>query len=363
MLEAPDYVAGIELLHELECTDGLPVVLPTQELVEAMTLTSCLALDLSLGTVPPAHGAATIEKIAAAAVMAGCLPEHFPVVLAAAEALCDPALDLGEVQATTHNLAPLLIVNGPARAACGNIASGYGALGPGRRANAAIGRAVRLMMINIGGGRPGTSDMAQLGHPGKFTYCLAEGEETSPFPPLHTTLGYDSEQSAVTVVCVEAPHSVQCITTPGDATGPDRLLNQLASALANCGSNNHLFGRGAQVVVLNPDHARLLANAKFDRGELQLELARRAVRKQSETWATRADWVEASPTPIPAYAEDADAGALYAVADPSQILILVAGGEGTYSAVMPSWGFGPHDNTFVTREVVVAQACEIPAAR
>ena len=150
--------------------------------------------------------------------MSGCLPDYMPVVLAAVKAVIDPIFDLTEMQATTHCTAPLIIVNGPARHTCGPISSGYGALGPGHRANASIGRALRLAMINIGGGRPGTSDMALLGHPGKFTFCLAEDEENSPFPPMHMDLGFETDDSVVTVIGAEAPHSV---IFSGDGDDPD----------------------------------------------------------------------------------------------------------------------------------------------
>ena len=207
-LEAADEAAAVEQLHALGCTDGLPVIVPTPERVERMVLAMGLDADLSLGEMGPMGGIATVEKVAVAAVMAGCLPDHAPVVLAAVEAVLDPAFDLTEMQATTHCTAPLVIVCGPAREQCGPVACGFGALGPGYRANACIGRALRLAMINVGGGRPGESDMALHGHPGKFTYCLAEDEAASPFPPLHTTFGLAPEQGAVVVIGAEAPHSV-----------------------------------------------------------------------------------------------------------------------------------------------------------
>ena len=127
--------------------------------------------------------------------MAGCLPDHVPVVVAAVQAVLDERFDLTEMQATTHCTAPLLIVNGPLARDL-DIASGFGAFGPGFRANASIGRALRLTMINIGGGRPGASDMALLGHPGKFTYCIAENEAQSPFEPLHVALGLRRRREA-----------------------------------------------------------------------------------------------------------------------------------------------------------------------
>ena len=184
LLEAADEGAAVELLHELGCTDGLPVIVPTRERVDRMVLATGLDADLVLGQLGPSMGVATVEKVAAAAVMAGCLPDHVPVVVAAVRAVADERFDLSEVQATTHAISPLILVNGPVRHAAG-VASGFGALGPGHRANVAIGRALRLAMINIGGGRAGISDMALLGHPGKLGACLAEAEESSPWEPLH----------------------------------------------------------------------------------------------------------------------------------------------------------------------------------
>ena len=173
--------SALEQLHEAGCTDGLPVVIPTPARVERMVLASGLDGDVSLGQLGPNLGEATVEKAAIAAVMAGCLPDYFPVVVAAVRAVSDPRMDMTEVQATTHNLGPLLIVNGPAVGACG-IVSGFGALGPGHRANASIGRAVRLAMINIGGGRPGTSDMALLGHPASSRFAWARTRRPAPGP-------------------------------------------------------------------------------------------------------------------------------------------------------------------------------------
>ncbi len=226
MLSAADADAALEQLHAARCTDGLPVVIPTEPRVTRMVLAGGIDGDLVIGEMGPLGGAATVEKIAIAAVMAGCVPDYFPVVLAACRAICQPAFDLTEMQATTHCIAPLIIVNGPARAACG-LAHGFGLMGPGHRANASIGRALRLAMINIGGARPGESDMALHGHPAKFTFCIAEDEGASPFPPLHTSLGYRVDQSVVTVVGVEGPHSTFFASDGDDPQAAERLLNSL----------------------------------------------------------------------------------------------------------------------------------------
>ena len=349
-LSADNEAAALERLHELGCTDGLPVVIPTAERVASLTLASGLDAGLVLGEMGPAGGSATVEKVAIAAVMAGCLPEHMPVVMAAVQAVLDPAFDLTEMQATTHCTAPLILVNGPARHSCGPIASGFGALGPGHRANASIGRALRLAMINIGGGRAGESDMALLGHPGKFTYCLAENEEASPFEPLHVSRGFASEDSVVTVVGAEAPHSVIFIGEGDDPGAAERLLGVLARALAHEGTNNAILRGGAAVVVLNPEHAQVLENAGYDRQRVASRL------HQLTTWS-RADLSAFFP-------RLAEAGAptdrIECFRSPEDILILMAGGAGLYSMVMPSWCAGPHRNSAVSKRIEIGQFCDVP---
>ena len=352
LLSAGDEYAALEQLHAARCTDGLPVVIPTVERVERMVLASGLDGDLLLGEMGPLWGGATVHKVAVAAVMAGCIPDYAPVVIAAIRAVCQPEFDLAEMQGTTHCTAPLVIVNGPARVSCGGIASGFGALGPGHRANASIGRALRLAMINIGGARPGESDMALHGHPGKFTYCLAEDEENSPFPPLHTGWGYASEQSAVTVIGAEAPHSVIFSGDADDPHSAERLLNGLATAIASPVANNsYLGGTGAVTVVLNPDHATALAGAGHSRENVQSELAARAVNPHRVLAAL-------NPKMAP---ELGDEDLVPAVRDPKNILVLVAGGTGLYSMVMPSWCSGPHSNSAVHALIEVDMFCEVPA--
>lgn len=352
-LTAVDEAAAVEQLHELGCTDGLPVIVPTSERVERMVLATGLGPDDVLGTMGPLMGAATVEKVATAAVMAGCLPDHVPVVVAAIKAMCQPEFDLREMQATTHCTAPLLIVNGPARHACGDVASGFGVMGPGHRANASIGRAVRLAMINIGGARPGESDMALHGHPGKFSFCIAEDEEGSPFEPLHTTFGYDADQSVCTVVGAEAPHSAFFV---GDADEPDRsaeeLLGVIASMIAAPGTNNFaLGGHGSVIVVMNPDHTKVLAAVGYDRARVQERLAELAVVP-----------IEVAKKLHPKRFTNFNGDHVAAIRDPTRVHVLQAGGTGLYSMVMPTWSAGAHRNTAVHAEIELDQACEVPWA-
>lgn len=350
LLSAPNEETALEQLHQQGCTDGLPVVIPTKERVSRMVLASGLEADMVLGTMGPGHGIATIEKIATAAVMAGCLSDYMPIVVAAVKAIIDPVFDLTEMQATTHCTAPLTIVNGPARNNCGPLSSGFGALGPGPRANASIGRALRLAMINIGKGRAGSSDMALLGHPGKFTYCLAEDEENSPFNPLHVDLGFAEEESVVTVIGAEAPHSVIFSGDGDDPNSYKYLLNVLSVGLANGATNNATLTGGSAVVVLNPDHANILAASGLDRRQIAEEIFDRCKISSEELRQL-----------VPNFAGDPKASNYRAAfSGPEQILIIVAGGGGLYSMVMPSWCAGAHKNSPSSVVVESEFFCEVP---
>jgi len=349
-LEAIDESDALEKLHELGCTDGLPVIIPTAARVERMVLATLLDGDLVVGEMGPGMGVATIEKVAVAAVMAGCLPDYMPIVLAAVKAVINPAFDLTEMQSTTHCTAPLVIVNGPARTSCGPVASGFGALGPGHRANASIGRALRLTMINIGGAQPGSSDMALLGHSGKFTYCLAEDEENSPFPPLHSSLGFSADDSVVTVIGAEAPHSVLYSGNADDPENAEKLLSQLAVGLANFATNNAILTGGAAVVVLNPEHADIFSQANMNREKVQQRL-----------WQLTHKPVSQLEQYGGAFGGGRKPGGDYKTFNkPEDILLLTAGGSGLYSMVMPSWCAGKHKNRAVSVLVETDQFCEIP---
>ena len=346
LLKSASEFDAVEDLHALGCTDGLPVVVPTPKRVARMVLAMGLEGNLSLGEMGPGGGAATIEKIAISAVMAGCLPDYAPVVLAAVRAVIDKRFDLSEMQSTTHCTAPLMIVNGPARHSHGPIASGFGALGPGHRANACIGRALRLAMINIGGGRPGTADMALLGHPGKFTYCLAEDEENSPFESLAQALGFDAEESIVTVVGAEAPQSVLFGADADRSGNAEMFLKLLALGFSRPGTNNSILRGGVGVVVLNPDHANVLAVEGFGRKDICQRLY---------------ELCDASVAAGGMQSGESGDKKLKCFKSPNQILVIVAGGAGLYSMIMPSWCAGPHRNSAVSMRIETNQVCEIPA--
>lgn len=350
-VEAADEAAALEQLHARHFTDGLPVVIPTLDRVEEMVRASGYDADISLGAVGPSQNAATIEAVAVNAVMAGCLSDHFPVVVAAVRAICDPQFDLTEVQATTHAVTPLVIVNGPARGRFG-MAWGYGAFGPGFRANASIGRALRLVMMNIGGGRAGLSDMAIFGHPAKFTFCAAEDEEASPWPPLHVSRGWSKEQNTVTVLAVEGPHSAICSAMPDgmEDAYAETIVSVLAATVGNLGSNTTYLPAGTIAVVINPLIAEVLSASGHTRESVQREIASRC-RHQRRVLR------RLNPSLIAAGNDDD----VLPERTPDTILIFVAGGRGAYCMVCPTLGVGPHRNAAVTKEIEIDQACMLPA--
>ena len=340
LIRDPDPVETVNRLYrERGWTDGLPIVPPTLGRVEEMLARTSLARHVVLGEVEPLGGVASAEKVAANAVMAGCEPAHFPVVLAALEALLDPTFNLRGVQTTDENVAPLLIVNGPVATRLG-INAGWGALGPGWPANATIGRALRLIMQNVGGGWPGAVSFAGLGHPGRYTLCLAERAD-SPWPPLHVELGFRDDQSTVTLLRAETVINV---------TGG---LDEVASVMGSAASLFGILHGGKPCVILSPFTARRLAERGWTRADVRRDLFERG-RLAVAMW--RRSWIHATvrdsdwPDWVLAAAES---GAIPAVRDPDDISLVVAGADlpVPQHAYCPSWG---HPPCRVTREIADA---------
>ena len=197
----------IEELFARGLTDGLPVVPPTEERVQRMLAAVDRDPQEVLGTVGPNYGPATVEKVAINAVMAGCHPSYLPVVVAAVEAICEEQFALHAINVTTFSATPLTIINGPIRREIG-VNCGHNALGHGFRANATIGRAIRLIILNIGGAKPQEICKATLGHPAQFTFCVGEDEEESPWEPLHVERGFRPDQSTVTLFGGHSPFQI-----------------------------------------------------------------------------------------------------------------------------------------------------------
>lgn len=324
----------LEEMYERGWTDGLPVIPPTRERVERMLGGS--DPQRSLGSVPPALGEATLERVAACAVLAGCRPEYFPVVVAAVEAALEPAFNLNGQAVTTSPPGQVIVVNGPVRQAIG-LNAGMGALGPGWRANLTIGRALRLVVTLTGQGVPGKLDRATLGQPGKLGFCIAEAEESSPWEPLHVERGLAAERSAVTLLAADSPLSV----SDHRSRSAGELAATLAAAAAVQWSPFWWPLDATSLFVVCPEHAALFTDAGWTKADL-----RKAIYESLERPAGELRHGETTPE-----VHDAPDGELVRKwPSPDRILIVVAGGEaGRFSAVLgPSLGM---DAAAVTREV------------
>jgi hypothetical protein len=326
-----DFDAVNDLVRGRGWGDGLPVVPPTAERVERMLEYCDRPWEEPIARMAPRYGEATPLRLAANAVMAGCRPEYFPLLALAVEAMCEEPFNLYGIQATTHVCAPLVIVNGPVAKEL-DINSGHNAFGPGWRANATIGRAIRLALVNIGGAIPALGDMSTFGAPSKYSYLAAENEEASPWEPLHVERGVPRAASAVTVIGAECPHNVndhESITAEG-------ILTTIAGTLATTG-NNDVYYRAQPLVVMGPEHAQTVADGGFSKADVKRFLHERAQlpmgrfskenieRRLRVTWKERlgAAGLEA-PVPM--------------VQRPEDILIAVIGGAGKHSAVIPTFG-------------------------
>jgi hypothetical protein len=334
MFEVEDLDAAVELCFRERWTDGLPVTPATEPAVRRMIDYLGRDPDEVLGIVAPRRGIATLEKVVVNCVMAGCLPEYVPIVIAALEAILDPSFNLEGVQTTTNPCAPLVMVSGPAVRRLGFNTQDC-ALGHGSRANASIGRAIRLILWNIGGGYPGSPCRTTHGHPGYYSYCIAEDPDNNPWEPLHVTRGFAAQDTVVTVTAVDAPHA----TATGALVSPaEQVLINIADAIARLGSNNQ-FG-GHMVLVFGPMAAKCLAESGLDKAGVARQLMRLAVRPAADMLRNR--YVEHMPAPelerLRALPADAP---FHFIRDIDSIVMLTTGSRGavgSYAAVCPGWG-------------------------
>jgi hypothetical protein len=312
--------------------DGLPIVPPTADRVNRMLAASGVDPDAVICELPPLFAAATWHAIAINAVMAGCKDEYLAIIGAAIDALAEPEFNLIGIATTTGSAATLVIVNGPVTRSL-EMNAAANALGPGNRANASIGRAVRLVLQNVGGATPGEIDMATLGQPAKFTFCLAENEAGSPWPPLHVERGFETAASVVTVVgasgIVEVVDSSSC--------APEELAQTFAQSMLIAGTlgGAALLGGGEPLLVLPPEQAQLLAQAGCSKTQFKALVWERAFLP-----------LESLSPPIGRHlverrrsAGETDPRAPLRVAEqPADIMIVVAGGVGIKAAYIPTWG-------------------------
>ena len=320
-----------DLFYRRGWTDGLPIIPPTIGRVEDMLRYATQPAEAIIGALDPLQGVATVEKIAVNAVMAGCDPAYLPVVIAAVEAIVEPDFNLRGVQTTDENVAPLLVVSGPIVEQL-NLNASYGALGPGWKANATIGRALRLIMNNIGGGWPGAVSFAGIGQPGRYTMCLAENAKENPWEPLHVEQGLDAATSAVAVRRAE---------TALNLTGG---LAEIASVMGSAASLFAIYHNGIVSVALAPAVAIQLASEGLSKADVKRRLWETG-RLDTEMW--RRSWLHkdlAEANQWPDWViEAAESGSIPAVQSPDDITLFVAGGTIPIAqhVYFPSWGFPP----------------------
>jgi hypothetical protein len=322
----------VEWYYEQGFSDGFPVVPPTPEKLVAMLRALGGEPEFVECRVPPRWGNLTRQVLAVNMVMAGCKPEYAPVVRAAMLALTTTAFNLNGVQATTHMAAPLLIVNGPLAREIG-MNAGCNCFGSGNRANATIGRAIRLMLLNVGGAWPGDLDKATLGHPGKYSYCIAENEEQSPFAPYHVEKGFDPKDSTVFVIAAEPPHSV----TNHQAQDAPGILDSIVSAMSTI-ANNNAVSSGHCTVVLGLEHAKTIAKDGWKRHDIRNYLWMNAHNKFGEL-AFNHRYGKVYNRNLPVWYKRELDSRVPVVPSADNIHLFVAGGEaGRFSAFIPGWG-------------------------
>jgi len=337
--EVPDDLEAINRLYrERHWGDGLPVIPPTVERVERMLRQTRRARDEVVACIAPGFGAATVERIAINAVLAGCDPEALPALIAATEAMAAPEFNLQGIQATTNPVALWVIVNGPAAKALG-VNGSFNCLGQGAWANATIGRALRLVLQNIGGALPGDMDRATQGQPGKYSFCCAENEEASPWDPLHVERGHPRGASTVTVVGAEGTLNMNTHTK--DAA---ELVRAFAETMQHPPCNDYCHG-GEPWFVIGPEHAEIFSHAGLAKSEVKRLLWEKS--KMPAARMTDKDILRVRDSRGAELGEIRPDTLLPASRRPQDIHLIVAGGPGTHSTYIPSFG----NTQSVTREI------------
>jgi hypothetical protein len=330
----------MEAIFARGITDGLPVVPPTEARVAAMLEGTERAPDEVVAIVPPDLAPVSVEKVAINAVMAGCRPEYLPVVLAAVEAICTDEFNMHGVLATTMPVAPVFVVGGPIAARIG-MNGGPNVFGQGNRANSTIGRAVQLVVRNIGGGRPGEVDRATFGQPGKLSFCFTEGED-SPWEPLAESLGATPGADTVTAFCGEAPRSV----VDQLARDPDALVATYAACLRTMHHPKLAVGFDAMLAI-GPEHGRVFRAAGWDRARLLEELSAASMIPGTELMRGADGMAEGFPIPA------AQAGELQLpkIRPGGLHIVYCGGGAGLFAAIIGGWLSGDAGSVPVVREI------------
>jgi hypothetical protein len=339
-VEFAEHDDPMEVCFDRGWTDGLPVTPPTDERILRMLKGTSRSPSEIIGRIPPNLVECTIEKVAINAVLAGCRPEYMPVLLAALEAALEPVFTLHGVLATTYFSSPIIIVNGPIAKKIG-MNSGLNALGQGNRANASIGRALNLIVRNVGGGRPGEADRATLGAPSKFTLCFAEDESDETWEPLSVARGFSRSASTVTLF---QGHGVEAFVDQKSRT-PEALSRSIGMSLVKIG-HPKLVQSARAVLVLSPEHYAIYREAGWDRKRIEHALYEATVRPGKELVAGADGVGEGIPASragemVPKFHEDG-------------LMVVRAGGSaGLFSAILPGWLAGRKREELqpVTKEV------------
>ena len=337
--EAPDDLDAINRLYrDRRWSDGLPIVPPTAGRVERMLRHTNRAREEVVAQVAPGFGDATVERIAINAVLAGCDPEYLPVLISATEAVAAPEFNLQGIQATTNPVAVWVIVNGPLAKTLG-VNAIFNCLGQGTWANATIGRALRLILQNVGGALPGEMDRATHGQPGKYSFCCAENEEASPWEPLHVERHYSRELSTITVMGAESTMNMN--THAKDA---GELVRAIAETMQHPPSNEYTHG-GEPWLILSPEHAEILARAGLGKPEVKQRLWQAS--RMPASRMTAKDLLRVHDSRSAELGTIRPDTLLPISAVPNDIWLIVAGGPGTHSVYVPCFG----NSRAVTRPV------------
>jgi hypothetical protein len=343
-LEYPDAVSAIEDYFERGWTDGLPIVPPTPERVAACIAAAGRGPDEILVKMPPIRRSCTVEKAAINAVMAGCRPEYFPVVVAALEAAADPGWKHPYwyiLNASTSGQAPFYVVNGPIRGQIG-INSGVNVLGPGARANMTIGRAIRLILLNVFDVRPGVLDMSVQGQPGKLSLCIGENEEESPWTPFHVDRGFAAGQSTLTYMSARGTHPVENRVSQD----PEKILLTFVDLMTSLALLSTPTTQRRTVILMGPEHAHLIAAAGWSKDDVKRFVHEKARRPRSEYDAItkvgslsvgrHSDWDTIAPIPDRMIRSVGGVDYIYEHETPADVLLVVAGAaDGGTSALIP----------------------------
>jgi hypothetical protein len=318
-----------EFFFAKEWSDGLPVIPPTEARVAAMLAGTRRDPDEVIGSVPPLSSDATVRAIALHAVMAGCKPSYLPLLIGVLDAVLDERFNLMLLQATTSAGAPFILVNGSNAREIG-LHGGMGCFGPGFRANATIGRALRLMMMNLGGGIPGITALSGFGGPWRYTYCVAENEAESPWPSYAAAKGFAAEENVVTAIPLEGP----VLVWDDVSEDPARLVVAIADMMSAIGGGN-IFRQADMAVVLSPQHAELFAGAGLSRADVHALLVKHAGQRLGEI-KRGGIWRGASGAarwPFKIDLSD-DEAFVPAIGEPDDLHLIVAGGSGSPSSLV-----------------------------